>query len=161
MLINLEQVIKYFFQIFLINTAITIIVAIPVLIPSLAFPILITEWPGIYMIIGFFSLIICGILGFCGWAITYFLILKIYKVEFTNKNLVFTQIVLCESGILLTAIFMYWGGYVGASAAHAGMAEFIIGEIMEFAVVPSGLGIGLQIVGNLTGLINVFLTMKK
>ncbi|MBE18502.1 MAG: hypothetical protein CMO11_00785 [Thaumarchaeota archaeon] len=54
MLINLEQVIKYFFQIFLINTAIAIIVAIPVLIPSLAFPILITEWPGIYMIIGFF-----------------------------------------------------------------------------------------------------------
>ena len=128
MLINLEQVIKYFFQIFLINTAITILVTIPVLIPSLAFPILITEWPGIYMIIGFFSLLICGIFGFCGWTITYFLISKIYNIKFTNRNLVFTQIILFESGILLTSIFMYWGGYIGASAAHSGMAEFVIGE---------------------------------
>ena len=57
--------------------------------------------------------------------------------------------------------FLYWGGYVGSSAAYSGMSEFVVGVIMEFATIPSGLGIGLILFGNLFGILNIILAWNK
>ena len=56
---------------------------------------------------------------------------------------------------------MYWGGYVGAAAAYSGMSEFVVGTIMEFATIPSGLGIGLILFGNSFGILNIIISLRK
>ena len=84
-----------------------------------------------------------------------------YNSELIKKNLFYAQIVLSEIGALLACIFMYWGGYVGSSASYSGMSEFVVGVMMEFATIPSGLGIGLILFGNLFGIINIILAWKE
>ena len=41
------------------------------------------------------------------------------------------------------------------------MSEFVDGVMMEFATIPSGLGIGLILFGNLFGIINIILAWKE
>ena len=121
-MIRIETVIKNFLKLSILNTIVAIIFLFPILIPQLAFPILITEWPGIYMVLAYFIFLF---------------------------------------GALLACIFMYWGGYVGSSAAYSGMSEFVVGIMMEFATIPSGLGIGLILFGNLFGILNLILAWKE
>ena len=142
-MIRIETVIKNFMKLSVLNTIVAIIFLFPILIPQLAFPILITEWPGIYMVLAYFIFLFAAVIGFIAWTFAYYLLWKLYEIKFVKRNLVYAQIVLLEIGALLACIFMYWGGYVGSSAAYSGMSEFVVGIMMEFATIPSGLGIGL------------------
>ena len=160
-MIKTKTIVNYFFKMSILNTLTAIIFLFPILIPQLAFPILITEWPGIYMIIGYFAFVISAVIGFAIWSFIYYLLESLYKIENINTNISYAQIILSEIGALLTCIFMYWGGYVGAAAAYSGMSEFVVGTIMEFATIPSGLGIVLILFGNSFGIINIIISLRK
>ncbi|MFQ6011894.1 MAG: hypothetical protein ACE5KG_06960 [Nitrososphaerales archaeon] len=86
---------------------------------------------------------------------------RIFGLSTTSKGLVMAQIVLTQAGIYSLTIFMYWGGFVGAHASHEGVAIFIVGQIMEFAVIPTALGIGLVLLGTMTGLLNLLLMLRR
>ena len=160
-MIRIETVIKNFLKLSILNTIVAIIFLFPILIPQLAFPILITEWPGIYMVLAYFIFLFAAVIGFIAWTFAYYLLWKLYEIKFVKRNLVYAQLVFLEIGALLACIFMYWGGYVGSSAAYSGMSEFVVGIMMEFATIPSGLGIGLILFGNLFGILNLILAWKE
>ena len=160
-MIRIETVVKNFLKLSVLNTIVAIIFLFPILIPQLAFPILITERPGIYMVLAYFIFLIAAVIGFIAWTFVYYLLWKLYEIKFVKRNLVYAQIILLEIGSLLASIFMYWGGYVGSSSAYSGMSEFVVGIMMEFATIPSGLGIGLILFGNLFGILNLILAWKE
>ena len=160
-MIRIETVVKNFLKLSVLNTIVAIIFLFPILIPQLAFPILITEWPGIYMVLAYFIFLFAAVIGFIAWTFAYYLMWKLYEIKFVKRNLAYAQIVSLEIGALLACIFMYRGGYVGSSAAYSGMSEFVVGIMMEFATIPSGLGIGLILFGNLFGILNLILAWKE
>ena len=66
-----------------------------------------------------------------------------------------------EVGVYALAIFMFLGGYIGASLAYSGAGGFIVGAQMEVAVIPSALGIFLVMLGTLIGVANVLLARSQ
>lgn len=160
-MIKTGTAVNYFFKMSMLNTIIAIIFLFPILIPQLAFPILITQWPGIYMVLAYFIFLISSVVGFMIWTVAYYLLWNLYEIKNINRNLLYSQIILSEIGALCACIFMYWGGYVGSSAAYSGMSEFVVGVMMEFATIPSGLGIGLMLFGNSFGILNILLALKE
>ena len=113
------------------------------------------------MVLAYFIFLFAAVIGFIAWTFAYYLMWKLYEIKFVKRNLAYAQIVSLEIGALLACIFMYWGGYVGSSAAYSGMSEFVVGIMMEFATIPSGLGIGLILFGNLFGILNLILAWKE
>ena len=61
----------------------------------------------------------------------------------------------------MASTFMFIGGYQGAFYAHEHFADFIIGKIMEWTVIPSAIGIALSLLGNLFGLANIFSMFRE
>jgi len=156
-----ERAVKYFFFLALLNAFVAVVLTVPILLPRLEFPILLTEWPGIYIVIAYTSFIVAGVLGMIAWSSGYYLIWRVFGLSTTSRDLIAAQILLTQAGIYALTIFMYWGGYVGAHASHEGIAIIFVGQIMEFAVIPSALGIVLILLGTMTGLLNVLLMLKR
>jgi hypothetical protein len=156
-----ERAVRYFFFLALLNAFFAVAITAPILLPRFEFPIILTEWPGIYIILAYSSFIVGGVLGMIAWASGYYLIWRIFGLSTTSKGLIAAQILLTQAGTYSLTIFMYWGGFVGAHASHEGIAIFIIGQIMEFAVIPSALGIALILVGTTTGLLNILLMLRR
>ena len=113
------------------------------------------------MVLAYFIFLISSVVGFMIWTVAYYLLWNLYEIKNINRNLLYSQIILSEIGALCACIFMYWGGYVGSSAAYSGMSEFVVGVMMEFATIPSGLGIGLMLFGNSFGILNILLALKE
>jgi len=159
--ISLEKTIKFYIYFGVSNAAIATLFIIPILLPRYRFPILITEWPGIYMIIAYFAFLLIAVFGSLGWATLYYIELSLFNNKSTNKNLVLANMILTNVGIYILTIFMYWGGYIGADASHQGIAIFVTGQIMEFAVIPAGLGMSLIIIGTIIGIMNIVKTINN
>ena len=159
--ISLEKTIKFYIYFAVANASIATLFIIPILLPRYRFPILITEWPGIYMVIAYFAFLFVAVFGSIGWATLYYIQLSLFKNKSTNKNLILSNMVLTNVGIYILTIFMYWGGYIGADASHQGIAIFVTGQIMEFSVIPVGLGMSLIIIGTIIGIINVIKTINN
>ena len=158
--IGLGRVVKYFACATFINLGSAIAFTAPIFLPRLQFPILLTEWPGIYIFIGYSAFLIAGVLGMLAWAITYYLIWKVFNKSSCDKKIFFSQITVTNIGVYTASTFMFAGGYQGAFYAHEGFAAFIVGKIMESTVIPSAVGIALSMLGNIFGLANVFVMLR-
>lgn len=158
--IVLEKVVKYFVYATFINLGAAVIVTVPVFLPRLQFPILLTEWPGIYIYIAYSAFLIAGVLGMLGWAAAYYLLWKVFNKDSCDKKVVLSQIIVTNAGVYLASVFMFAGGYQGAFYAHEDFAAFIVGKIMESTVIPSAIGIALAVLGNIFGLANIFLILR-
>ena len=158
--IDTEGVARFYFRLALINTVAAALFAAPVLDPRFEFPILITQWPGIYMVIAYTFFVLVGILGMLCWGILFHLLPSMFDRGSVRRFWLFAQVGVTEVGVYLLAIFMFLGGYVGASMNYFGDGDFIVGAAMEAAVIPSALGIFLVILGTLIGVANVLLAKK-
>ncbi|MDA4127090.1 MAG: hypothetical protein OK452_07805 [Thaumarchaeota archaeon] len=138
---------RYFVYAALANMVMAGVFALPVLDPAFEFPILITRWPGVYMVTAFFSFLIVGVLGNAGWAG----IIDRFRGDATysgiSKIWLATELTFIQVGSYGLAIFMFLGGYVGASLDYSGGGPGIVGISMEFAVIPSAVSICLIIAG--------------
>ncbi|TLX97769.1 MAG: hypothetical protein E6K90_10100 [Thaumarchaeota archaeon] len=151
---------NYFAYSTVFNTFAAACFSIPVLIPTFEFPILITRWPGIYMVIGYAFFVLIGVLGSLGWSVLYRWLPELFARHSVLRPLFLFQFSTLEVGVYLLSVFMFLGGYVGSALVHQGIGDTIVGIQMEFAVIPSALGIFLVIVSTLTGLANIFLSRK-
>jgi len=158
--IGLEMLVKYFTYAAFVNLGAALAFTAPIFIPRLQFPILLTEWPGIYIYIGFSTFLIAGVLGMLAWAVAYYLLWKVFDKNSCDKKVFFSQIFITNIGVYVASIFMFAGGYQGAFYAHEGFAAFVVGKIMESTVIPSAIGIALSLLGNIFGLANVFFTLR-
>lgn len=129
-----------------------------VLYPGLKFPILITQWPGIYMTVAFFSFVVVGVVGTYAWASMIRSMPGAGRGESVLKQLFLVQLVSGEVGIVGLAFAMFAGGYVGASQSYMGFGSVVVGIDMEFAVIPSAVAIFLVVASSVAGVANVVLS---
>lgn len=159
--IDLSKVVRYFAYAAFVNLAAAIAFTTPIFLPRLQFPILLTEWPGIYIYIGYTAFLIGGVLGMLAWALGYYLLSREFERTLCDRRVFLSQIVVTNVGVYVASTFMLVGGYEGAFYAHEGFGAFIVGKIMEWTVIPSAIGIALSLLGNLVGLVNVFSMFRK
>ncbi len=146
-MIDTEGVARFYFRLALINTISAALFAAPVLDPRFEFPILITRWPGVYMVIAYTFFVVVGIIGALCWGIFFHLLPSMFDRASVRRFWLLTQVGVTEVGIYLLAIFMFLGGYIGASLNYVGDGDFIVGAAMEVAVIPAALGIFLVVLG--------------
>jgi hypothetical protein len=123
----------------LLNVIVAIIFISPVLLPTLEFPILITRWPGIYMVAAYTSFLVVGVLGSLGWSLMYSNVSRILGAEMYDRGLALLQFVLYQFGIYGLSVFMFWGGYTGSKLSYEGGGDALVGIVMESNVIPSAL----------------------
>lgn len=145
----------------LLNAAAASLLLAPVIVPSFRLPILITEWPGIYMVLAYFSFLAVGVLGMAVWSL-----FLVHAPELLGRDglgsLGFgVQVTLTEIGILALTVSMFLGGYVGSVLAYSGAGPVAVGAQMEFSVIPSAVSIYLVAAGTLAGVLNVLLSGRS
>lgn len=158
--IDTEGVARFYFRLALVNTIAAALFAAPVLDPKLKFPILITQWPGIYVVVAYTSFVLVGVVGMLCWGVLFHLLPSMFDKASVRRFWLFAQVVVTEVGVYALAIFMFLGGYIGASLAYSGAGDFIVGAQMEVAVIPSALGIFLVMLGTMIGVANVLLARR-
>ncbi len=158
--IKVSRASSYFGWITILNTVAAAVFSIPVLVPRFEFPILITRWPGVYMVIGYTFFVVVGVLGTFAWSAFYRWMPDLLSTEAVYRVPFLFQIAVMEVGIYVMSIFMFLGGYVGSSLAYQGVGDTIVGTAMEFAVIPTALGIGAQIASTFVGVANALFASR-
>jgi hypothetical protein len=143
---------RYFGRIALVNALAAAIFAAPMLVPSLELPILLTEWPGIYILIAYTFFVIFGVLGMLAWSVLYHLAPVFFSRRLLDRRSVILQLVLSEVGIYSVSSVLFAAGYTGASLAHDGkVGPVFIGASMEFSDIPAAISIFIIIVSVFLG----------
>lgn len=145
----------------LANTVAAACLLAPVLAPSLRLPILITQWPGIYMVLAYFSFLTVGVLGMAAWSVFIPHLPRLLGRESIGSLGVFVHVVLAEVGIFGLAISMFMGGYVGSWLTYTGAGPVVVGAQMEFSVIPSAVSIYLVAAGTVIGVANVLMSGRS
>jgi hypothetical protein len=145
---------KYFGYAALINSVAAAAFTLPLLYPPFEFPILITEWPGIYMIIAYSFFIIFGVLGMLGWSFVYSQLSVLISKENLSTPIIILQLIIANIGIYGAAIFLFLGGLQGSHLAYIGAGSIIVGASMEFSDIPSAFSIFLCVLSVLIGVVN-------
>jgi hypothetical protein len=159
--IDTGGVARFYFRLALVNTIAAALFAAPLLDPRLKFPILITQWPGVYMVVAYSFFVLVGVVGMVCWGVLFHLLPTMFDRASVRRFWLLAQVVVTEVGVYALAIFMFLGGYIGASLAYSGAGGFIVGAQMEVAVIPSALGIFLVMLGTLIGVANVLLARSQ
>lgn len=156
-LIPTEAGARIFFYSALVNALAAAVLVAPILDPRFEFPILITRWPGIYMVIAYTFFVLVGVLGMVAWGVTLHLMPSVMDKTAVRKPLLLLQLGMMEVGVYVFAISTFLGGYIGAALAYAGTGDIIVGASMEVTVIPAAIGIFLLICSTVLGVGNVAL----
>src|SRR5207248_10353152 len=113
--ISNEVASNYFGRIALVNALAAAVFAAPMLVPSLELPILLTEWPGIYIVIAYAFFVIFGVIGMLAWSMMYRFMPAFFSRESLDRRSVVLQLILSEVGIYTLSTFLFAAGYIGAS----------------------------------------------
>lgn len=133
----------------------------PVIVPSFRLPILITQWPGIYMVMAYFSFLVVGVLGMAGWSTMLIHLPDTFGKDGVGSIGFAAQVVLTEVGVYALAISMFLGGYVGSLLSYTGAGPVAVGAQMEFSVIPSAVSIYLVVAGTIVGVVNVLMSGRS
>jgi heme/copper-type cytochrome/quinol oxidase subunit 1 len=132
---------------------------IPMLIPELGLPLVIEQWPGTWMFIAYFILLICGVVGFVSWGVIYYLAPRIMGRRTVNKLLSLIHITFFEGSLLgVTAMMSLVAGFQGGNLLHDGFGQFIVTRTIEWVVIPIGSLIVVAILATLVGIFNLLLS---
>lgn len=145
----------------MVNAVAAAIFVAPVLDPALRLPILITQWPGIYMVIAYLSFLVVGVLGLAAWAVMFVHSEDIMGSPSIGRTGFATQVLLTEAGAYGLAISMFLGGYVGSWLAYTGAGPVAVGAQMEFSVIPSAVSIFAVAAGTVVGVVNMLASRRS
>jgi hypothetical protein len=147
-----EAASRYFGRIALVNALAAGVFAAPMLVPSLEFPILLTEWPGIYIIIAYVFFVMFGVIGMLAWSVMYHFAPEFFSRRLLDRRSVLLQLILSEAGIYTLSSFLFAAGYLGASLVHDGkVGSVFVGASMEFSDIPAAVSIFVMIVSVFLG----------
>jgi hypothetical protein len=154
--ISNEVASRYFGRIALVNALAATVFAAPMLVPSLELPILLTEWPGIYIVIAYAFFVMFGVVGMLSWSMMYRFTPAFFSREFLDRRSVLLQLILSEVGIYTLSTFLFAAGYIGASLVHDGkVGSVFVGASMEFSDIPAAVSIFIIIVSVFLGAISI------
>ncbi len=158
--VTVQQASRYFSRLALVNVLAAAAFASPLLVPSFEFPILITRWPGIYMVVAYTFFVLVGVLGNAGWSSLLTSLAASDGISSLRKWGLYAQLSLTGIAAYTLAASMFLGGYVGASLDYGGAQSTLVGISMEFTVVPAALSIFAVIVGECLGVVNVMESIR-
>jgi len=127
----------------------------PVLIPRLAFPILLTQWGSEYILIGYFVFIFFGIIGPLCWSTAYYLTGELGGKKYFSKEVTYFHAATTLVSAYGASSLLFLGGYIGTRAVYIGEPIIAAGALMESVEIPAGLFIGLAIISTLIGVANL------
>jgi hypothetical protein len=151
-----ETAARYFARVALVNALAAAVFASAMLVPPLELPILVTEWPGIYIVVAYGSFVGVGVMGMLGWAVVYQMLPNFFLRSLLDRRSVILQLVLCEVGIFVVSTILFLAGFRGASLVHDGLVGSVfVGASMEFADIPVAVSIFVIIVSVFLGAVNI------
>jgi hypothetical protein len=154
--INTEVASKYFGRIALVNALAAAVFATPMLMPSLELPILLTEWPGIYIVIAYAFFVIFGVVGMLAWSMMYRFTPAFFSRQSLDRRSVLLQLILSQVGIYTLSSVLFAAGYIGASLVHDGkVGSVFVGASMEFSDIPAAVSIFVIIVSVFLGAVSI------
>lgn len=152
---------RYFVRLALVNALAAAVFVSAMLVPPLELPILITEWPGIYIVIAYGSFVGFGVIGMLGWGLVYQMLPGFFSRYSLDRRSVVLQLVLSEVGVLVVSVVLFLAGFSGASLVHDGtVGQVFIGASMEFADIPVATAIFAVMVSVFLGVSNIVLARK-
>ncbi len=147
---------RYFARLALFNALAAAVFASAMLIPSLELPILLTEWPGIYIAVSYGSFVGFGVMGMLAWGLMYQMLPSFFSRSSLDRRSVIVQLVLSEVGVLVISTILFLAGFRGASLVHEGLVgPVFVGASMEFADIPVATSIFVVIVSVFLGVVNI------
>lgn len=155
--ISNEAASRYFGRITLVNGVAAAIFVAPMLAPPLMLPILLTEWPGIYIVIAYGFFVIFGVVGMLGWSMMYRFTPAFFSRESVDRRSVLLQLALSEVGIYTVSTVLFLAGFRGALLVHDGLIGPAVGRQMEFSDIPAAVSIFIIIVSVFLGAANVLM----
>jgi len=159
--LNSETASQYFFYVALLNLVVGALITTLVLIPPLAIPIKVTVWPGTWMLVAYFGFMIAGVLGSFTWTGIYYLLPRLVNIRKVNRRITLVQLFLYQIGVYgAVAIMGLVPGYEGGTLAIQGFGTFLITRVIEWAVVPVGIFVGLAVLATITGVANIVLSIQ-
>jgi hypothetical protein len=154
--ISNEVASKYFGRLALVNALAAAVFAAPMLDPSLEFPILLTQWPGIYIVIAYGFFVIFGVIGMLGWSMMYRFTPSFFSRDHLDRRSILLQVIFSEVGIYIVSTSLFLAGFIGARLVDAGqVGPVIVGAAMEFSDIPAAAAIFLIIVSVFLGAISI------
>ncbi len=152
---------RYFGRIALVNALAAAVFVAPMLVPSLQLPILLTEWPGIYIVVAYAFFVIFGVMGMLAWSVMYHFTPAFFsRRELLDRRSVLLQLILSEVAIYAVSSVLFLAGYIGASEVHNvtfgnPVLDPLVGSSMEFSDIPAAVSIFLIVVSVFLGAITI------
>jgi len=152
---------KYFGRIALVNGLAAAVFVAPMLAPPLQLPILLTEWPGIYIVVAYAFFVIVGVMGMLAWSVMYHFAPDFFsRRELLDRRSVLLQLILSEAAIYAVSAVLFAAGYIGAREVHDvtfgnPVMDPLVGASMEFSDVPAAVSIFLMVVSVFLGAITI------
>jgi hypothetical protein len=112
-------------------------------------------WPGHWGWVSYYILLIAGVAGAFLWSLTYYLLKSLFGVEKTPTALAAASLALYEIGVLLTVALTAYVGLEGGRFVADGGSPVVVTALIGWAVIPTGAGVGLALLGTLLGLVNL------
>jgi len=160
--ISAEDASRYFGRVALVNALAAAVFAAPMLDPSLELPILLTEWPGIYIVVAYGFFVIVGVLGMLAWSVMYRFTPSFFSRELVDRRSILLQLALSEVGIYVVSTVLFLAGFRGASLVHDGLVGSVfVGASMEFSDIPAAVAIFIIIVSVVLGAANILNGKEK
>ncbi|HEV2390269.1 MAG TPA: hypothetical protein VGS04_06045 [Nitrososphaerales archaeon] len=152
---------RYFGRIALFNGLAAAVFVAPMLVPPLQLPILLTEWPGIYIVIAYAFFVIFGVMGMLAWSVMYHFAPAFFsRRELLDRRSILVQLVLSEVAIYSVSTVLFAAGYIGAREVHDvtlgnPVMDPLVGSSMEFSDIPAAVSIFLIVVSVFLGAITL------
>ena len=151
-----EDASKYFGRLALVNALAAAVFVVPFLDPPLAIPYLLTEWPGIYILIAYVFFVIFGVMGMLAWAVTYRFAPSFFSRESVDRRSAILQMIFSEVGIYSVSSLLFLAGFIGSEEVrHGNLAGFFIGATMEFSDIPAAVGIFIILLSVVLGAVTI------
>jgi hypothetical protein len=152
---------RYFGRIALVNGLAAAVFVAPMLVPPLQLPILLTERPGIYIVVAYAFFVIFGVMGMLAWSVMYHFTPAFFsRRELLDRRSILLQLVLSEVAIYAVSTVLFLAGYIGAREVHDvtfgnPVLNPLVGSSMEFSDIPAAVSIFLIIVSVFLGAITI------
>lgn len=151
-----EEAGRGFARLALLNAVLAAAFASAMLIPPLRLPILLAQWPGIYIVIAYGSFVGFGVIGMLCWALLFEMLPTFFSRSTVDRRSVILQLALSEIGVLVISTVLFLAGFRGASLVEDGtVGATFVGASMEFADIPVAGSIFLVMISVFLGAFNI------
>ncbi|MDG6928688.1 MAG: hypothetical protein JRN39_06870 [Nitrososphaerota archaeon] len=119
-----------------------------------------TTWPAMWMVVAFTMFALAAVAGSFAWSFGYYLVARVFNRESTNGGLALLNLLLFVVGVYLSTALMAYVGYDEGLKIATGLSPLVVAGLAQWTVYPTGLGLGMALLGVLLGVLNLAVTAR-